>query len=382
MSTPMTIKICHLISCLDVGGAEISLLRLLSAIDRKRFECSAVSLIEIGRVGERMKELGIPVESLRLKRGAVSAAGLFRLLRRLRRDRPGILMTWLYHSDLLGLMAGRLAGVPNIVWNLRASNVDMSRYRRLSGWTLRLCSRLSPLPTAVVANSESGRAFHAKIGYRPRSWTIIRNGVDHCLFRPDPAAREQMRKSLGIGPGDVVIGLVARLDPMKDHDNFMAAARAVAQAEKSARFVLAGKGVSAENGRLMPYVAEPPLAGRVLMLDERHDIPELLPAFDIACSSSFSEAFPNTMAEAMACAVPCVATDAGDSAEIIGETGIVVPPADPGALAKGLLRAIALGPSGRRDLGRAARERIILNFGLERFVGEYEALFLRLAEAR
>jgi glycosyltransferase involved in cell wall biosynthesis len=376
----MTLNICHLISSLDVGGAETSLLRLLSVMNRSRFHSSVVSMVEAGPIGESIRQLGVPVSSLHLRRGAVSLAGLLELTRRLRNETPDILLTWLYHSDLLGLLAGRLAGVPIIVWNLRASDMDMSRYRKLSAWTIRLCSRLSRMPSAVIANSSSGKAYHGSIGYRPRIFAVIPNGIDCARFKPDAVVREHVRKSFELGPGDVVIGLVARFDPMKDHDNFLAAARLVAQTDDSVRFILAGKDINKRNGHLISYLAKQPLAGKVRLLDERDDIPALLQAFDVACSSSRSEAFPNTIAEAMACAVPCVATAVGDSAEIIGDTGILVPPADSQALAGGLLRAIALGTSRRRELGCAARERIISNFSLERCVGRYEAFLSRLAK--
>jgi glycosyltransferase involved in cell wall biosynthesis len=338
-------------------------------------------MIEVGRIGENIRESGIPVRSLRLRRGAVSAFGLLKFTRQLRSERPDILMTWLYHSDLLGLLAGKLAGVPIIVWNLRASGMDMFRYRKLSGWTVRLCSRLSRVPSAVIANSFSGKAYHQKIGYRPRIWAVIPNGIDPVLFKPDLSVREQARKTLELRPGDIAVGLVARFDPMKDHDNFLAAAHVVAQKEESVRFILAGKDINRQNGRLMRHIRNTSLEGKVRLLDERHDIPTLLPAFDIACSSSCSEAFPNTIAEAMACAVLCVATTVGDSAEIVGDTGILVPPRDSKALAQGLLRAIALGPSRRHELGRAARERIISRFSLEQSVSRYQAFLLQLAEA-
>jgi glycosyltransferase involved in cell wall biosynthesis len=289
-------------------------------------------------------------------------------------------MTWLYHSDLLGLLAGKLAGVQAIVWNLRSSNMDMSGYRKLSGWIVKMCAQLSPFPNAVLANSLSGKTYHESIGYRPRTWEVIPNGIDPSRFKPDPAVREQARRDLDLRPGDVAIGLVARFDPMKDHENFLAAAKLVARADDSARFILIGKDINERNGHLMRNLAAQSFARNVRLLDERHDIPDLLPAFDIACSASRSEAFPNTIAESMACAVLCVATTAGDSAEIVGDTGILIPPCDSAALAGGLLRAIALGPSKRQELGRAARERIISKFSLARSAGRYEDFFLHLAK--
>lgn len=372
------LRICHLITDLDIGGAEMSLFRLLSAIDRDRYACSVISLLEPGPVGRRIQELGIQVGSLGLKRGAMSLPGLSRLVVELRRNRPDVLMTWLYHADLLGLIAGKLTGVRSIVWNLRASDMDMSNYRPLSALTLRICAALSHLPTAVLVNSERGRAYHSQIGYHPREWVLIRNGVDPAQFKPDRAARDDVRRELGLGPEDLLIGLVARFDPMKDHSNFMAAARLVAQREKAVHFALVGKGIGCDNRSLAADLDRPPLAGRLHLLGERFDMPRLTAAFDVACSSSLSEAFPNTVVEAMACGVFCVVTDAGDSAAIVGETGVVVPPGNPDALSQGLLHAVAMGPAKRQAEGQAARERVIRNFGLERFVREYQDFFARI----
>jgi glycosyltransferase involved in cell wall biosynthesis len=371
-------KICHVITSLDVGGAEVSLLQLLSGMDKDRFSCSVISLIAPGRVGRRMRESGIEVRSLGLRRGAASRAGLLRLVRWLRQDRPNALMTWLYHADLLGLTAGKIARVPAIVWNVRSADADMSRYPLLSAWTLRLCVRLSHLPCAIVVNSERGRAWHEGLGYRPREWVVIPNGVDPARFRPDVAAREEVRRELGLRERDLLIGLVARFDPMKDHESFVAAARCVAQADESVQFLLAGTGIDHDNRILAAGLEGPPFAGRVHLLGERDDIPRLMAAMDIACSSSLSEAFPNTVAEAMACGVVCVATDAGDAARIVGETGIIVPPGNPEALSQGLLRAVAMGPAWRHMMGQAARERVVQKFGLERSVAEYENFFARI----
>jgi glycosyltransferase involved in cell wall biosynthesis len=256
--------------------------------------------------------------------------------------------------------------------------MDMSNYRPLSALTLRICAALSHLPTAVLVNSERGRAYHSQIGYHPREWVLIRNGVDPAQFKPDRAARDDVRRELGLGPEDLLIGLVARFDPMKDHSNFMAAARLVAQREKAVHFALVGKGIGCDNRSLAADLDRPPLAGRLHLLGERFDMPRLTAAFDVACSSSLSEAFPNTVVEAMACGVFCVVTDAGDSAAIVGETGVVVPPGNPDALSQGLLRAVAMGPAKRQTEGQAARERVIRNFGLERFAREYQDFFVRI----
>jgi glycosyltransferase involved in cell wall biosynthesis len=371
-------KIMHLISSLDVGGTELFLCRLLSFLSRDRFGCEVTSLVEPGLVGARIRDLGIPVRSLGLRRGEVRASGLLKLVRWLRQDPPDVLVTWLYHADLLGLVAAKMAGISQVIWNIRAADMDMSGYRALSGWTRGLCRLLSRYPRAIVVNSERGRSFHVRIGFRPREWVLIRNGVDPKIFKPDSTARDEVRRELNLAPEDLLIGLVARYDPMKDHANFISAAAQLAAIQKTVHFALIGKGMDPLTGPLAAALNRPPLVGRVHLLGEREDVPRLTAAFDIACSASRSEAFPNTVAEAMSCGIICVTTDAGDAAQILGEHGIVVPCRRPDELARGLGRAVAMNREERTRIGGAARERVLQNFTMEDSVQQYERFFVRV----
>ncbi len=374
------LTLVHLISSLNVGGAQLMLSQLVSRLNHRQLKQVVVSLIEVGPVGETIRALGVPVYSLGMQRGRPSPEGFGRLVRLLRRERPAILQTWLYHADLLGLFVARWAQTPVVVWNVRASNMDMQQYRRLSGWTVKACARLSALPRAVVVNSEAGRAFHTRIGYRPRQWVVIPNGIDLQQFRPAPAARAEVRGELGLPPEAALIGLVARFDPMKDHATFLRAARELVHAGSTAHFVLVGEGATPDNAALAELVAQEGLEGRAHLLGRRTDIPRLTAAFDIASSSSYGEGFPNVIGEAMACGVPCVATDVGDTAQIVGETGVIVPPRDPAALAEGWRRTIEMGAEQRQRLGLAARARIQQHYSLESMVRHYEELYLSLVE--
>lgn len=373
------VKVVHLITGLVRGGAETALYRLLAGMDRDRFENVVVSLTEAGAMAADIRALGVPVHAVRMSRAAPGPAAAWRLLRRLRAERPDILQTWLYHADLAGLVAGRLARVPAIAWNVRCAETD-ARYRRgLGGLVVRLLARLSSRPDVVVVNSEAGRRVHAALGYRPRRWLVAANGFDTALFRPDPAAPAALREALGLAPDCPVIGLVARYDPLKDHATFLRAAALLAGDEPEVRFVLVGAGADDGNPTLTGLVGELGLGGRVRLLGERRDVPALTAGFDIAACSSVGEGFPNVVGEAMACAVPCVATDVGDSAALVGETGRVVPPGDPGAMAAAWRELLEMGPAGRAELGRAARRRIEEEFTLAAAVGRYEALYAELA---
>ena len=375
------IRVLHLISSLAAGGAQTMLANLLARMDRQRFQNQVVSLIEVGPVGEQIRSQGIPVYPLGMRRGQPSPAGLWRLARLLRRERPDVLQTWLYHADLLGLCAAPLARTPVVVWNVRASNMDMAQYRRLSSWTVKACARLSGLPHAVVVNSEAGRAFHAQIGYHPRQWVLIPNGIDTQKFHPEPALRADVRCELGLEPEALLIGLVARFDPMKDHGTFLRAAGQLARTNPAAHFVLVGEGASANNAPLAALCAQENLDERMRLLGRLADLPRLTTALDMASSSSaFGEGFPNVVGEAMASGVPCVVTDVGDAARIVGETGIVVPPKNPEALAEGWRKLIALGADGRGQLGQAARARIQQHYSLTGVVRQYEDLYQSVTE--
>lgn len=373
------VRICHLITTLDVGGAELMLARLVTRMDTTRFHNVVVSLVPPGEVGAQLRASGVSVHGLDMDRGQPAIGASLRLVRFLRRERPAILQTWLYHADLLGLVCGRLAGVPGILWNIRTTNMDMNAYRPLSGVTFRLCRALSGWPDAVIANSYAGREYHERCGFHARRWLVIPNGVDTEAFAPNPNARMAARRELGATTSTLVIGFVARLDPMKDHDTFIEAARLFSQQAPEARFVLVGAGVSSEHREVMGRLERAGIADRTFCLGQRSDMPSVTCAFDIASSCSKGEGFPNSVAEAMACAVPCVVTNVGDSARVVGDAGCVVPAGDPRALAGSWLKLRSLGPQRRLELGARARHRVVSYYSLNRAITEYENLYTAYA---
>jgi len=375
------IKLVHLITTLNLGGSEMMLYRLLERMDKTRFENRVISLVAPGEVGAMIAELDISVDTLDMPRGRPTPHGFLELLRLLKQHRPDVLQTWLYHADLLGLLAGRFAGVPAILWNVRSSDMDMSRYRRLSGWTVRACAMLSGFPQGVVINSNAGRQHHLRIGYHPRRWVHIPNGVDVKRFKPHSAARQSSRAEWGLEEGAILIGYVARDDPMKDHATFFQAARLVADRHPGVVFVLCGGGINWDNQSLVSVIESMDLRPWVRLLGQRSDMERVYAAFDLAASASLSEGFPNILAEAMACGIPVVATDAGDSALIVGGAGIVVPPGNAGALAQGCMQLIEAGEAERQRLGEIARQRILARFSLVEMVSTYEELYGQLNAA-
>jgi glycosyltransferase involved in cell wall biosynthesis len=366
----------HLITTLDRGGAEAQLAKFLAHTDSGSLQHCVVSLLAEGSVGGAIRSLGIPVYSLGMRRTMPSLVGLQMLRRIIDREKPLLLQTWLYHADLLGLLVAKLAGIPLLVWNLRCSQLDMRYYPKLTKFVVRILARFSRMPDVVLANSQSGCEAHARIGYCPKRFQVIPNGFELDQFRPDVTARAWLRNELELPEDAVTIGLVARYDPMKDHRTFLSAARQIHDEHPEARFVLCGAGVDQKNATLMRQVKGYNMTQQIRLLGLREDISRITAAFDIACSSSaFGEGFSNAIGEAMASGVPCVATDVGDSAFIIGQTGRVVPPRDPTKFAKALCKLIASGSESRKCLGLQARARIAQYFDINAVTRLYEQVY-------
>jgi len=368
------LKILHVITGLNRGGAETTLVRLILHMNHRRFTPVVVSLMDEGAYGADLSIAGVPLYTLGMKRGRPSLGALLRLRRILREEQPRLVQTWLYHADLAGLLLSRSLGEVPLVWNLRCSGMDLTQYSRHVRTVRRFLAAFSGVPAAVIVNSEAGRLFHDSIGYRPRRWEVIPNGFDTEFFKPSPERRAQWRQRLGLGDGAPLVGMVARVDPMKDYATFLAAASRISAARPDAAFLLAGAGTG---GLTIP----PDLAGKVHGLGERKDVEQILPALDLLMqSSAFGEGFPNAIGEAMACGVPAVATDVGDTAALIAGIGSVVPPRDPGVLASAALAILGRAPPARAQLGEAARKRILDYYGLKLMVERYERVYGAIAE--
>jgi glycosyltransferase involved in cell wall biosynthesis len=369
------IRIVHVISDLDTGGAEVMLAKLVGAMDHDRFFNVVISLTDRGQLGEQIESLGVAVHTLGMTRGRPDILALPRLVRLFKTLNPTIVQSWLYHADLLSALAVKFSGSPTLVWNVRCSDMDLKRYHFLTRWVQRVLAWGSATPAAVIVNSEAGKQQHTRLGYSPRRWDVIPNGFDTQRFHPDTSVRRSLRKEWDVPDDTVVIVFVARVDPMKDHATFLNAARLVAAARKNGHFLLIGK----DTHMLAPAVAAKGLTDRVRVLGYRSDVERLLPATDVLCLSSYGEGFPNVLGEAMACGIPCVSTDVGDARSIICDTGLVVPVRDPAALANAMIDLIDRGPAERATLGRAARERIEKTYSLPRIAEQYMAIYSDLA---
>lgn len=367
------VKILHLITTLDTGGAEMMLAKLVSAMDRDRFPCRVVSLIPPGPVADLIMEQGVDVSDLGLSLGSPRPGAIFKLWRIIREFKPDVVQTWLYHADLLGLFTARIFSRAKVVWNIRCSHIDLAQYSRQTAATVKLCSMLSGLPDAVVANSAKGRSFHLDMGYRPKRFEVIPNGFDLSRFAPDRARGARIREELGVGPEDLCFTMVARFDPMKDHETLL---KAFALLKKdNVHLILCGDGVDPDNASLYGLVEKYSLDGRVRLLGRRSDVPDILAGTDVFVLASKGEGFPNVVGEAMACGVPAAASDVGDVAEIVGDAGVIVEPENAGALAKALCGMIEMTRKSRQSLGEKGRRRISNLYSLEAAAARYENFY-------
>ncbi len=351
------------------------LLKLLKALPRDQAISRVMSLTEIGPIGERIRELGIPVDALGMGRGFPSPLKVLALARMMRSERPDLVQAWMYHANLMAGIAARLAGSPTVVWGIRQSNLDPSASKRSTRLVVKIGAWLSrPLANHILCCADQARRVHADLGYAEDLMGVIPNGFDMEVFRPDAEARRAVRQELDIPEDAPLVGLIARLDPQKDHQTFLSAARILLGSHPQTHFLLAGDGVEMANPDFAKLVGGNGLMSQCRFLGLRRDVPSLTAALDVAVSSSaYGEGFSNTVGEAMATAVPCAVTDVGDSAAIVGDTGRVVAPRDAQALAGAIAGLIALGAEGRAELGAAARRRIVENFALPAIADRYLA---------
>jgi glycosyltransferase involved in cell wall biosynthesis len=366
-------NILHIITGLNDGGAEAVLFRLCTHDQYNQH--AVLSLMDEGKYGPLLRETGVTVHCLGMPRGMVNLSGLFKGWRLIRRLRPDVVQTWMYHADLLGGLVARLAGCRNVVWGIRHSNLEPGKSRSSTILVAKACARLSKwIPSRIVVCADKAVQVHADLGYATDKMTVIPNGYNLVRFRPDSDAGESLREAWGIAVQKPLIGMVARFDPQKDHGNLLAALGLLKERGVEYRCVFVGTGVDGANKTLTQLITAADLKENVQLLGRHNDIPAVMNALDLhVLSSSFGEAFPNVLAEAMACGTPCVTTDVGDAAFIVSDTGWIVPAKNPRLLANALESAI----EERKDQlswqrrQRAARKRIEMNFDLGTMIKSY-----------
>jgi glycosyltransferase involved in cell wall biosynthesis len=361
--------ITFLIRSLNYGGSEGQLVALARELHERRHRVVVVVFYPGGPLEKELREAGVAVRGLD-KRGRWDLAGfLLRLVRLLHEEKPDVLHGYLGSPNILTVLLKPIFPRTRMVWGVRASNMDLDRYDWLARLHYKVERRLSRFADLIVVNSRAGLNHAIANGFPKNKMVVVPNGLDTKRFSPDPEARRRVRAEWGVAESEELIGLVGRLDPMKDHPTFLRAAALLVRERGNVRFVCVGDGPADYRRELHALGEGLGLAQRLIWAGARGDMPAVYNALDIATSASYGEGFPNVVGEAMACGVPCVATDVGDSASIVGETGVVVPPKNPEALATGW--KISLGRD-RSEMALKARLRVEENFSVERLVERTE----------
>jgi len=374
-------RIAFLIRSLNPGGAETQLVALAGGLVARGCEVRVVTYYPGGQLAPRLAAAGVELVSLG-KRTRWDLLGFGRhLIAELRRFRPHVLHCFLETSNVLGALVAPLLRGTRLVWGVRSSNMDAGRYGLV--WRLVLLTErmLVRRPDAIVSNSQAGMRHRVDLGWPAQRIRVIPNGIDTDRFLLRPDARRDIRQRLGVAEDHVLIGQVARLDPMKDHLTLLQATARLDPSRRDVWLVVVGDGPHGRQSQLVEAARQLGIAERVLWLGERLDVPDILNALDIhVLASAYGEGFPNAVAEAMATGLPCVVTNVGDAAEVVGDAGFTVPPRDPAALAVALDRLVTMPAATRRELGQQGRQRILDHYSVGRMVEESLCLYQTLAD--
>jgi glycosyltransferase involved in cell wall biosynthesis len=377
------IRICSIINGTGgEGGAERMLQRVIRHGNTGEFEHLVLSIKNFQQVAAELAEEGINVQSLNVQADYYKLPkAVLQLASRIRRFQPDVIQSWMYMADFFGGIASHLAAPSTpMIWTIRHSTLDPAIDSRALRWCAKGCARMSRrVPSKIVLNSHAAVPIHTAAGYDESKMQVIPNGFDVSRFSPNSQLRRETRARLGISQEAPVIGRVARFHTNKDHITFLKAAQLVLAQRPYVRFLICGEPQTISSEQVQQDINSFGLADAVQIVELQSDIVPLNCSFDIATCSSITEAFPNVIGEAMSCGVPCVSTDVGDAAQIIGDTGQVVPAQDPQRFANSLLELLNLPDDERRQLGATARQRVVDNFELTHATGMFLDLWRELA---
>jgi glycosyltransferase involved in cell wall biosynthesis len=364
-------------SGLGTGGAEFALLRLCKALQALDVAPHVVSLTGLGDLAANFAQAGIAVTAIDLRR----ARGWLQVRRRLaaidRTAAADVVQGWMYHGNLVALLLKR-PGTP-VAWGIRQS-LQSNSDKLATRLVIRAGGALSRRADAIIYNSLAGRSQHEAAGFYVSSGLVVVNGIDTDQFAATLAGRAAGRAELRLQDHDIAIGHIARYHPTKDHESFLRAFASIAPQRPHLRAVLAGEGVDPSNAVLTRLASALGIEGRVDLLGRRRDVVTLLSSVDVLCCSSNGEGFPNAVAEAMSCGLPCVATDVGDTRELLGDAGEIVPPRRFNELASALARVADQPETSRREVGARARARIVLHYGIATMAQRYSDLYTSLTQ--
>ncbi len=369
----MKIKVAHISTGLETGGAEVQLQRLLAAFNKNKFEMMLIGLDRDTYLADRIRELGIPVHTLDLKKNPRAIVKAYQLLKAFN---PDVIHGTLYEGGVVGTVFRRfLAKKPPVIWTIHDGLENYRKEPLRKQIQLRLWGLMSGLPECLMYVSHLSCEQHLAWGFNNKKALVIPNGVDTQRFQPNPAAGKTIRKSLNIPQDAFVIGITARFHPVKNHAGFINSAAILAKSHPGTHFIMVGTNIDGNNQALVDLIKSHGLQDNIHMLGNREDIPDIVNAYDVAALTSFGEAFPLTLGEAMAVGVPCVATDVGDNDYIIKDTGRVVPADDDMAMANAWKDMLEMDKNQFKQLGEAALQRVLSKLAFSQQVQQHEGLY-------
>lgn len=368
--------ITHIITGLSPGGAENFLLKLISSLKDFRHHVISLAPLENNNFVRLFHDAAESVTTLNFSpKNIFHVYKIFSLIKLLKQQAPDLVQTWMYHANLLGGIAAKASQIP-VIWNIRNSYLnkespEILRLNCLTNYVVKAGALLSKcIPNTIISCSHYAAKLHQAWGYEANKFVVIPNGVDTERFYPQRKLRAILRKRLGLEGTNIVIGFVGRFHPHKDIPNLIKAASLFLNKEPDARFVLCGRGLEKENKILYEWLKEAGVSNSFHLLGEIKTIHEIYNAFDLFCLPSYTEAFPNVVIEAMACRIPCVGTDVGDTKLIIGDQGLTVPPTRPDKLAQALHSLLL-----KKRYPNKIRQRILDNFTLAATSSLYRNLY-------
>lgn len=368
-------KIYHIIIGLNIGGAESMLKKLIqSQLKNPNYKHSIVSLTKIGSIGIELQEQGVKVQALGMKNVFSLFPTLINLTRILKSEKPDIVQTWMYHADLIGGLAAKIAGIKCILWGIRATKINIGN-NRSTLYVQKLCAILSRyVPSKIICVAEASKKSHVLIGYDERKMLVINNGFDIEHFSSSGKSKKQIRKELDVHDR-FVVGSVGRLNLDKNHYLLLSVAEKIVKKIPNATFLLVGRGVDDANSEFYKTIEKKKLLNHFRLIGEVEDIVKYYQSMDVFCLHSDTEGFPNVLGEAMASGLPCVATDAGDAKVLLDDDSMVVDCGDADGIAERIVMLEQLPMAERERIGNANTEKIKKNYSIDQISKKFEKLY-------